>query len=397
MVPSDVNPIRDTFGSIPGYPATLKIYKIPASKFWQVRVWWETRMVCRSTKTEIRSEAINFAKQFYNDLLLKRAKHEPVVQSNTFETVAGSLIAEDQSRVERGERSESLVSDAKHIIYKDLVPFFKSDSLKKINYARITAYMAHAKAIRGERQLSSNTMKNHFIFLRKVLKHGQKMGLLDSMPVFPTISTEDAPREWFSEAQYKFLRETIVVSYGETAKKTYKPIDKELLLLTIFMVNSFLRPPDMKNLRNRDIEVVGDEYLRIRAASKVKASPVITMPLAVEVYEQLRAHHPGLDGPDDFVFFPDMKDRGYAFQTWRLQFNHVLVKAGLKNTDGVPRTLYSLRHTSIMLRLTKGENVDLLTLARNCRTSIEMLERFYASHLTPEMNVGKLTGIKAKK
>jgi hypothetical protein len=33
---------------------------------------------------------------------------------------------------------------------------------------------------------------------------------------------------------------------------------------------------------------------------------------------------------------------------------------------------------------------DLLTLARNARTSVEMIERFYASQLTPEMNIALL-------
>jgi hypothetical protein len=35
-------------------------------------------------------------------------------------------------------------------------------------------------------------------------------------------------------------------------------------------------------------------------------------------------------------------------------------------------------------------DLDLLTLARNARTSVEMIERFYANHLTPEMNVAKI-------
>jgi len=32
-------------------------------------------------------------------------------------------------------------------------------------------------------------------------------------------------------------------------------------------------------------------------------------------------------------------------------------------------------------------NIDLLTLARNARTSVEMVEKFYASTLSAEMNV----------
>jgi hypothetical protein len=43
-------------------------------------------------------------------------------------------------------------------------------------------------------------------------------------------------------------------------------------------------------------------------------------------------------------------------------------------------------------RLLYGGKIDLLTLARNDRISVEMIERFYASNLTAEMNIDLLQG-----
>jgi hypothetical protein len=43
-----------------------------------------------------------------------------------------------------------------------------------------------------------------------------------------------------------------------------------------------------------------------------------------------------------------------------------------------------------MFRLLYGKGIDLLTLARNARTSVQMIEEFYASQLTAEMNIGLL-------
>jgi hypothetical protein len=40
-----------------------------------------------------------------------------------------------------------------------------------------------------------------------------------------------------------------------------------------------------------------------------------------------------------------------------------------------------------MFRLLYGQGIDLLTLARNSRTSVQMIEQFYASNLTAEMNI----------
>jgi integrase len=42
-------------------------------------------------------------------------------------------------------------------------------------------------------------------------------------------------------------------------------------------------------------------------------------------------------------------------------------------------TAYSLRHTYICLRLMEG--ADIYQIAKNCRTSVEMIEKYYASHL----------------
>jgi hypothetical protein len=43
-----------------------------------------------------------------------------------------------------------------------------------------------------------------------------------------------------------------------------------------------------------------------------------------------------------------------------------------------------------MFRLLYGDGIDHLTLAINARTSVDMLERFYVSHLTGEMNIDLL-------
>jgi hypothetical protein len=47
--------------------------------------------------------------------------------------------------------------------------------------------------------------------------------------------------------------------------------------------------------------------------------------------------------------------------------------------DGNRRTAYSLRHTYICMRLMEG--ADIYQIAKNCRTSVEMIETFYASHI----------------
>ena len=57
-----------------------------------------------------------------------------------------------------------------------------------------------------------------------------------------------------------------------------------------------------------------------------------------------------------------------------------LRRAKLKtDRDGNRRTAYSLRHTYICMRLMEG--ADIYQIAKNCRTSVEMIEKFYAAHI----------------
>ncbi len=61
-------------------------------------------------------------------------------------------------------------------------------------------------------------------------------------------------------------------------------------------------------------------------------------------------------------------------------FNNILEEEALKfDREGQRRTAYSLRHTYICLRLMEG--ADIYQIAKNCRTSVEMIEKFYAAHI----------------
>jgi hypothetical protein len=73
------------------------------------------------------------------------------------------------------------------------------------------------------------------------------------------------------------------------------------------------------------------------------------------------------------------------------QFDSILDITHLKiGAVGEPRSLYSLRHSAITFRLLYGQGIDLLTLARNARTSVDVINRHYASTVTGEQNIGLL-------
>jgi integrase len=127
--------------------------------------------------------------------------------------------------------------------------------------------------------------------------------------------------------------------------------------------------------------------------TKAHAAPIVTLRPAVRLYERMRRMQvaQGYGGDDHYLFFPGEADRNYALAVLGWQFRRLLEDLGLREgPHGQPRTLYSLRHTAITLRLLYGSGIDILTLARNARTSVDMIERHYASTLTGERNIGML-------
>jgi integrase len=76
-------------------------------------------------------------------------------------------------------------------------------------------------------------------------------------------------------------------------------------------------------------------------------------------------------------------------------FNNLLERTDLKfDRDGKPRTAYSLRHTYICMRLMEG--ADIYQIAKNCRTSVEMIEKHYAIHLKNTLDAAAINVRKTK-
>jgi integrase len=380
------NPLPDTLERVPGYPSSLKIYRVPCSEFYWARCYMSGKRVTQSTETRNKQLAFKAAGEFYDELLLKRAKKEPLTTGGQFARLFEEMLELDRQKVASGDRAQSLVDDAEYMHKKDLLPFFKNDQIKSINHKRLLEFVASLR----ERNLSGRTIKNYLIILNKMLKHAYNTNVIDKIPLMPAIAVKTNTRDWLDENQYEYLKKVIDDEVKKNVKVNHQPITNELKLLVSFMFNTFLRPQDLRIIQHKDIKVVcnrtGKDFLRIMARGKVKSAPIVSLEHAVRIYKDLVKLNG--DNPDDFLLFPKMS-REYAQQTIQRQFRHVLEKAGLKTgTDGKPRTLYSLRHSVVMYCL-RNKSINPFTLASNCRTSVEMIKLHYGSHYEAEMNVNQ--------
>jgi integrase len=163
------------------------------------------------------------------------------------------------------------------------------------------------------------------------------------------------------------------------------------------MANTGLRPDEALNLEIRDVHVEDDyatkkTILIIDVRGKVGVGYAKSMPNAVRPFEEVRSRREqqlrdeGHSEEEIRRLLPLMK----LFPEYdRHTFNAILDEENLKfDRDGKRRTAYSLRHTYISMRLMEGANIH--QLANNCRTSVQMIEEHYASHIKDRIDAASI-------
>jgi integrase len=231
------------------------------------------------------------------------------------------------------------------------------------------------------------------VVLRKILKYGLSNDLIDKLPVFPKITGKlktTQKRDYLTDEEYDLLVRTSEQLSKDKEVVRGVTITLEMKYLIQFMVNSFIRPSDLRVIKHRHIKMrkEGKEtWIELNhPGTKTNSHPVQCMTFSVGVYNklnQLRLQTQESIKPDDFVFFPEYKNRDTMMSVVGRLFRKIVEKTGIQEQTDKNLTLYSLRHTSIMMRLIKG-NVNTLHLSRNCRTSQQMIDSFYGQHLTTD-------------
>ena len=406
-----VNPLTATLQTVPGMPSKLKIYKVAISPYWWTRVYVDGRYRMKSLKTEKLKEAQDAAKKFFYQVLidaqLGTAPSASSKVSRSFIAV-GSKLIETQNVPDMVRRYH----DDRLRFNKELVPYFGEKDIGEITSADVGAF-AKQLMLAGKAPATTN---QYLIVLRKILRFACDNRLIPAIPNFPRVKgkTTMTKRDYFPMDEYKLLVTTIEEMTGEGVEVRGVSVTLEFKYLVQFMVNSFIRPSDLRVLRRSHVKVQTNPAVRKNAdkqylllthpATKTTDQEVVTMPAAYGVYKSLitlqdekvkalKAKKSKAVGKyTDHLFFPEYPNRSTMIAVAGRIFSAVVKRAGLQ-VEGEKHTLYSLRHTSIMYRLLLG-NTSTLELARNARTSQAMIDKHYASRLTPQMAVDSIHSFK---
>lgn len=273
--------------------------------------------------------------------------------------------------------------------------YFGKADVNTITPERIQQFIAFKREKSTTGKLAATTIKRNIVLLNVALKFAYQARLLDRMPLMPKVRTKDNPRAWFEHDEYRKLH---IVSRnkarGFRSKGDLMMADhwEELSDFIIFMVASFLRPGEWPDLRQRHVKVVNGVNAHLELAvtrSKTTQRRSVTMGPAVKVFERILKRQGS--APDAYLFKPGYHNRQTARERMADAFESLLAELGMKTDQfGHKRSTYSLRHTALMFRFVKGENVDILALAKNAGTSVDQLERFYLSRVNPADKIANL-------
>ena len=353
----------------------LHVYRRENSRFWQCSSFLAGRNRRATTKEVSLDRAKALAEDWYIALRVKDRAGELKI-GKTFREAAERFLAE-YPVLTQGERSPTWVKQKDQKLRVIVLPFFGDKVLTDITAGLIQDYRIHrATTCKTGKPAARSTVHHEIVLIRQVLKTANRHGWLPYLPDLTVpykTSGKITHRAWFSPEEYKRLYEATRKRAANPPKPRWKWECEQLHDYVLLMVNTGLRPDEMARLEYRDVEIVedratGETILEISVRGKRGVGYCKSMPGAVLPFERLKKRNK-----------PQQTDRLFP-KTHRELFNAILDEEGLKkDREGLPRTAYSLRHTYICLRLMEG--ADIYQIAKNCRTSVEMIEKFYAAHI----------------
>jgi len=375
------------------------VFRRDRSPYWQAAAFLNGHNYRHSTKEEDLQNAIQVAEDWYLHLRgqaavgvlatpAEEAKAEP-----TFAEVADQFMKE-YALLTEGQRAPRWVQGHEIRLRLYLLPFFGSLPISEVTSGKIQDYRVmrmtppteknpHAEDNRDFKPKlpAPKTLHNEIVTLRLVLKSALRVGLIAGLPDLSAPFRKNSKvshRAWFSPNEYKQLYKA-TREYAEKARPQNRWTAEQLHDFVLFMANTGLRPDEAANLQHRDVEIVHDEdmdeeILVIEVRGKRGVGYCKSTAGAVTPYKRLLKRPKPRTGE-----LPKIDDPVFPGSHIKM-FNALLNRIKLKyDRDNQPRTSYSLRHTYICFRLMEG--ADVYQLAKNCRTSVEMIEKHYAAHI----------------
>lgn len=375
--------------------AGLYIFLQDNSKYWYVRFSLWGKWYCKSTKEVNKDRAAAMAHRILIEHEV-RAETNTLTTSKRFKDVAQKAIEAMQSDLDR---------KVGKVIYEHYIgalklyhiPFFDRTFITSINSDKLREF-DEWRAQKMKRRPARSTLLTHNAAMQMVFKEAvdSKWMLAAQVPSLTTDGTTTVRRAAFTPAEYEKIQTHLYKMEENSRKLVTKHIRELTQDYAEFVINTGMRPgTELDNLTWGDLHIERHDdkatfFISVRKGKTTlhTGTREVVCKLALQqTIWRMTQRFPKRKATDLIFRLPDGSETNEIGRT----FNNALKEIGLDESPQGKRTLYSLRHSFITWELI-AQKVTIDVLARQCGTSIEMIERHY-SHVIPRMFSQQLSGV----
>jgi len=128
---------------IPGYPQTLFIYRLPASRYWWVRFYIAGKTLRKTSKQTGKREATEFAKLYFEQVTSNYRLGLVAAAPENFRAQAKAVLALERAKLSRGDITQITYDNFEYRFNKSVLPYFGQWTVQEVNYIRLEQYVTH--------------------------------------------------------------------------------------------------------------------------------------------------------------------------------------------------------------------------------------------------------------
>lgn len=377
----------------------LHIFKQPKSKNFFWRTFLNGKYVVHTTKTDNLALAKSIADTEYDRLRSERITPDGKPAHLWGECEQGlltSLHVDEGSRPSRIKTYKIKLGILRQFFGTHPIHSIKVKTIEEYINWRKTTYKPYRVNFHHSR-VSNKTLSADLLVLRQVLKYAKREEWIATIPDFPRLTVTPRPGGWFNKAELLNLASFGLKWFKQAATPDARRKREYAFRYFQWLVFTGMRVDEALQVRFEDVQIHKakpnqkdqKDYLFVKVKggklSYLKgATEMIGLDGAVRAVERLKLLTPNAQ-PKDLLFPVNPRE----------MIHQLLDGAGvLLDERGQRRTAKSFRHTYIMMRLL--HRVDVYKLARNCRTSVKMIEQHYGSYINARMSKDELTKFRSE-
>lgn len=379
----------------------LHIYLQRNSKVWLARFKVGGKWISRTTKQRDKTKAITAAIRVKAECDVLVA-HGHTIQTKAFRDVA-ELAIQRMHDAPPGAKGHVSFKNYEWFLRKYHMPFFDRMHITNIDRAKLMEF-DRWREVESKRVPTQSTLKNHNAAMQRVFEEAVIRGWMTPAQVPMLSISSGAPssrRDYFTAEEVTKITNAFPDWIADSRTQNSRDVRELLFFYFQFAVYTGIRPgSEMDNLHWNDIQIKTKEavphvLITVRKGKTTLHTGtrlVVAYKDVMEMILDMHARSEDEDVPDDWNPLLFRLPNGETTDQLGRNFTMLLKRLGFEKGPGGKRTLYSLRHTYITLKLLEG--VPPAVVAKQCGTSTAMIELHY-SHLTSQMYAKELIGNEA--